>query len=126
MLGANQKKIKVQQEEQVKDNIIFEFNVSGMTCVACSNSIERLIHNEFDKKCMVSVTIILLTNKMYCTFESHVFNDKKVTPEIICEEVDMIGFECHLISITEMKGEEQLKKKKEKLVSGIIILSHIF
>ena len=88
-----------------------------MTCVACSGSIERLIHNEFDKKSLVTVSIVLLTNKMFCTFEAHVFNDKKVTPEMICEEVDMIGFECCLISITEMKGEEQLNKKKEKLVS---------
>ena len=95
----------------------FEFSVTGMTCVACSSSIERLIHNEFDKKSLITVSIVLLTNKMFCTFESHVFKDKHVTPEMICDEVDMIGFECQLISITEMKGEEQLAKKKKKLVS---------
>jgi hypothetical protein len=33
---------------------------------------------------------------------------------MICEEVEMIGFDCSLISITEMKGENQLAKKKEK------------
>jgi hypothetical protein len=54
---------------------------------------------------------------MFCTFEAHVFHDKVVTPEMVCEEVDGIGFECQLISITEMKGEEQLAKQKKKLVS---------
>ena len=88
-----------------------------MTCVACSSSIERLIHNQFDKRSLVSVSIVLLTNKMFCTFEAHVFHDKIVTPEMVCEEVDCIGFECQLISITEMKGEEQLAKKRRKLVS---------
>jgi len=33
---------------QVKDTVMFEFAVTGMTCVACTSSIERLMHNEFD------------------------------------------------------------------------------
>lgn len=94
------------EEEKVTDKVVFEFNISGMTCVACSSSIERLIHNQFDKRNLVSVSIVLLTNKMFCTFEAHVFHDKIVTPEMVCEEVDCIGFECQLLSITEMKGEE--------------------
>ena len=65
-----------------------------MTCVACSSSIERCIHKNFDQKHLVTVSIVLLTNKMFCTFEAHVFHDKVVTPEMICEEVDCIGFEC--------------------------------
>lgn len=89
-----------------------------MTCVACSSSIERLIHNEFDQKSLITVSIVLLTNKMFATFEANVFKDKLVTPEMICDEVDMIGFECQLISITEMKGEELLAKNKKKLVSS--------
>ena len=100
----DQEEIKVDQ--MIQDQVIFEFSVTGMTCVACSGSIERLIHNEFDKKSLISVSIVLLTNKMFCTFDAHVFKDKEVTPEMVCEEVDGIGFECGLISITEMKGEE--------------------
>lgn len=88
-----------------------------MSCVACTSSIERCIHKNFDGRHLVTVSIVLLTNKMFCTFEAHVFHDKVVTPEMVCEEVDGIGFECQLISITEMKGEEQLAKQKKKLVS---------
>ena len=58
---------------EMRDTIIFEFAVSGMTCVACSGSIERLMHNEFDNLKMVSVSIVLLTNKMFATFEAQVF-----------------------------------------------------
>ena len=35
-----------------------------MHCVACSSAIENLMHNEFDAKGMVAVTIALLTHKM--------------------------------------------------------------
>jgi|694.fasta_scaffold104927_5 hypothetical protein len=62
---------------------------------------------------------------MFCTFEADVFKNKLVTPEMICDEVDMIGFECQLISITEMKGEEQLAKRKRRLVSEFFILTLI-
>ena len=48
--------------------IEFTFKIEGMTCVACSNSIERLMHNSFDAKDMQSVSIVLLTHKMVTTF----------------------------------------------------------
>ena len=82
--------------------IIFEFAVNGMTCVACSSTIERAMHTEFDQKHMVDFSIALLTHKMQMTFAESVFKNKEVTPELICEEVDMIGFECNLLSITEV------------------------
>ncbi len=85
---------KIILDEKETDKVVFEFNVSGMTCVACSSSIERLIRNSFGNRSLVSVSIVLLTNKMFCTFEAHIFHDKKVTPEMVCEEVDCIGFEC--------------------------------
>ena len=53
--------IKSEQQDLVE----FEFKVGGMTCVACSSSVERLMHNEFDSRGMVSVTIVLLTHKMF-------------------------------------------------------------
>jgi copper chaperone CopZ len=92
---------------------MFEFAVSGMTCVACTSSIERLMHNEFDSRKMISVSMVLLTNKMFCTFAADVLHDKIVTPEMICEEVEMIGFDCALLSIAEMKGDQQMAKTKE-------------
>jgi len=54
---------------------------------------------------MISVSMVLLTNKMFCTFAADVFHDKTVTPEMICDEVEMIGFDCALLSIAEMKGD---------------------
>ena len=55
-------------EPSIQDLIEFEFKVGGMTCVACSSSIERLMHNEFDGKGMKSVSIVLLTCKMTAIF----------------------------------------------------------
>ena len=73
-----------------------------MTCVACSGSVERLMHNSFDKKEMVSVSIVLLTHKMIATFPQRVFTEKTVTPESICSAVFMIGFGCSLLGMTEI------------------------
>ena len=54
--------------EEEQNKIEFEFKIEGMTCVACSSSIERLMHNQFDKKGMESVSIVLLTHKMQALF----------------------------------------------------------
>ena len=96
---------KLVDEEQA-DFIEFEFKITGMTCVACSNSIERLMHNEFDAKGMKSVAIVLLTHKMKAVFIASSFATKKVTPDIICEEIDMIGFGAELIGMVEISAED--------------------
>ena len=90
------------KSHDVVNLVEFEFKVSGMTCVACSSSIERLMHNEFDKKGMVSVSIVLLTHKMTAVFEAEKFSRKEVTPEIICDEIDCIGFGAKLSSMSEI------------------------
>ena len=61
--------VLIQEEpESVQALIEFTFKIDGMTCVACSSSIERLMHNSFDAKGMASVSIVLLTHKMVATF----------------------------------------------------------
>ena len=35
---------------KIEDLIIFEFKIDGMTCVACSSSIERGMKNQFKNK----------------------------------------------------------------------------
>jgi len=92
----------------------FEFKVTGMTCVACSGSIERLMHNEFDQKGLKSVSIALLTHKMQTTFHSSVFERKEVTPDLICEEIDCIGFGCELLTITELTMQDDGGAKAKK------------
>ena len=36
--------------DKIDDLIIFEFKIDGMTCVACSSSIERGMKNQFKNK----------------------------------------------------------------------------
>jgi hypothetical protein len=73
-----------------------------MHCVACSSSIENLMNNEFSSKGMVRVTIALLTHKMQATFKSESYLNKTVTPDLICDEVECIGFGCELLTMTEI------------------------
>jgi hypothetical protein len=77
------------------------------------------MQSTFGPKDMVSNQIVLLTHKMFTTFEAKVFHDKQVTPEMVCDAVDAIGFTCSLVSITEMKGEEQTALLKAKRVRKV-------
>ena len=105
---------------QVYKEIEYEFKIGGMTCVACSSSVERLMHNEFDSKGMVKVSIVLLTHKMKVSFDS----SSAVTSDDICEEVEMIGFDCNLIQLSEIvKSGDQTKvtsKQDAKSTSNLI------
>ena len=106
---------KLVSQEDVADFIEFEFKITGMTCVACSGSIERLMHNEFDSKGMKSVAIVLLTHKMTTVFDASSFTTKKVTPEMICDEIDMIGFGAELNGMVEISAEDNQPNKKHKI-----------
>jgi hypothetical protein len=57
------------------------------------------MHTEFDKKKMKECQLALLTHKMNLTFAASVFLNKEVTPEGICDEVEMIGFGCELLNM---------------------------
>jgi hypothetical protein len=46
------------------DKTIYEFIIEGMTCVACSGSIENGIKIAFEGKGLISCAVILLTHKM--------------------------------------------------------------
>ena len=61
---------------------------------------------------MQEVSIVLLTHKLYATFPQRVFNEKIVTPEIICNTVLMIGFGCELLSMTEICEDARLNINK--------------
>ena len=80
--------------------IEYEFAIEGMTCVACSSSIERLMHSKYDSQGMKSVAIVLLTHKMTATFDSNE-DVERVNPEKICQSVLSIGFGCSLLRISE-------------------------
>ena len=92
---------------------MFEFKVTGMTCVACSGTIENAMKKEFSTKGMTDVQIALLTHKMTITFEANYFLDKRVTPDMICEEVECVGFDCELLSILEQNQKVVQKSGDE-------------
>ena len=91
-------------ESDEEDMVEMEFTIGGMTCVNCSSSIERMMHNEFDDKGLKKVSIVLLTHKMTATFTAIAFKEKTVTPDAICEEVEMIGFDCEQTGMNEISA----------------------
>ena len=67
--------------QEVDEEIIeFEFSVTGMSCVNCSNNIEKKMRGEYNDKEMQSINIILLVHKMLTRFPLRVFREKAVTP----------------------------------------------
>lgn len=62
-----------------------QFTVNGMTCSVCSGSVERTV---LSLDGVVSAQVNLLTATMTVTYD-----ESKVTPEQICNEVEDIGFE---------------------------------
>ena len=63
------------------------------------------MHSEFDSKGMISVAIVLLTHKMTAVFEADKFSKKEITPDMICDEIDCIGFGATLSGMTEISLE---------------------
>ena len=65
------------------------------------------MHNSFDAKGMQSVSIILLTHKMQAKFPQFAFESKLITPQVICDCVEMIGFGCELLGMAEISHEQR-------------------
>ena len=51
------------------------------------------------------MSIVLLTHKMNVVFEAVKFSKKEITPEMICEMIDCIGFGAKLSGMSEMSAE---------------------
>ena len=81
----------------------------------------------FEDKEMESIDIILLVHKMLVCFPQQVFDERIVTPQLICEFVKGIGFGCSLLGMSEIVNEgrrnahfgddssEELKNSKDSL-----------
>ncbi len=82
-----------------------------MTCVNCSNTIENAMKLEYETKGLVSVQIALLTHKMRIVFELSAYQQNQITPQMICDEVEMVGFGIELLEVIENNQEELLKKQ---------------
>ena len=59
----------------------YEFAVTGMSCVACSNNVERKMHEFYDNEGLQSVSVVLLTNKMVAAFIQKSHDEWSVTPD---------------------------------------------
>ena len=89
----------------------YEFIVTGMTCVACSNNIERNMHKKFDEKGLNSISVVLLTNKLQASFIRDTqdytakfddgMKDQGVNSSEIVELVSGLGFSCTLTNSKE-------------------------
>ena len=52
---------------------------------------------EFTPKGLLDVQIAVLTHKMRITFNNREFESHKLSPETICQEVEMVGFSAELL-----------------------------
>ena len=82
-----------------------------MTCVNCSNTIENAMKLEYETKGLVSVQIALLTHKMRIVFDLIAYQQNQITPQMICDEVEMVGFGIELLEVIENNQEELLKQQ---------------
>ena len=87
-----------------------DYKIEGMTCVNCSRTIENAMNTEYSAKGLISVQIALLTHKMRIVFDADEFHAHNLTPELIKEEVEMIGFGAELIEIIENNQNELLMR----------------
>jgi cation transport ATPase len=91
--------------------MILEYKIDGMTCVACSRTIENAMTAEFQYKGMISVQIALLTHKMRIVFDQDEFKKHNITAELVKDEVEMVGFSAELLEMIENNQEELLNKE---------------
>jgi len=89
------------QKNGLQPEVILEFKIDGMTCVACSRTIENAMTSEFEEKGLLKVAIALLTHKMRIVFNSQNYARHSLSPEQIKEAVEMVGFSAELLDIIE-------------------------
>ena len=89
--------------------VILEFKIDGMTCVACSRTIENAMTSEYEDKGLLKVSIALLTHKMRIVFDADNYARHSLSPEQIKEEVEMVGFTAELLEIIENNQDDLLK-----------------
>lgn len=110
-LLGNQYSIQTKEPEASNEVMAFEFKIGGMTCVNCSNAIEKAMQTEFEERGLLEVQIALLTHKMRITFGKDAYDAKEFTTDEICDEVEMIGFDCELLEIFQTGPKESKAKK---------------
>lgn len=98
-----------------------KYNITGMTCAACSSAVERVTRKmDGVTESNVNLTTALLTIT---------YDETKLTPEDIIRKVDRAGFGAELYieknkeekKEAEENAEESVQKTKHRLVCNIIL-----
>jgi len=92
------------------------FNVSGMTCSACSNHVEKSVRA---LKGITDVRVNLMANNMVVEYES------SVTPDEIISAVETAGYGASLPETDNKKAkapEDESEKMKKRFVFSLIFL----
>ena len=95
-----------------------QFNVTGMSCAACSTHVERAVSKVSGVK---QVSVSLLTNQMQVDYEA------PATAERICQAVEQAGYGASPATAEKAKGTPELEDKEtpkmvRRLVASICIL----
>ena len=98
--------------------MVLEFKIEGMTCVACSNAIEKGLTSEFKEKGLVTdsnmenhgVSVVLLMHKMRISFYKSKMESHGITPESIASEVEDLGFGAELMQQFEQRLIDSSRK----------------
>lgn len=98
--------------------MIQQFNITGMSCSACSARIEKVLSRTPGVN---SVSVNLLRNRMLLDYD-----EKQITQEIICEKVANIGFGATLFTPQSLGTKKAEENSEVRLLSIRLILSLLF
>jgi len=95
-----------------EDIIVYKFKIEGMTCVACSSSIERGLTHAFKDKGLVlnashensGVNVVLLMHQMRISLYKEAAERHNVDAKAIIDEVEDLGFGATLLEKFEIVG----------------------
>ena len=92
-----------------------KYTIKGMTCAACSSAVERVTR----KMDGVAESNVNLTTGLMTI----IYDETKVTPELIIKKVDRAGFgaELYVEENKEEKKEDDVQKTKRRLICNIIL-----
>lgn len=87
------------------------FQVSGMDCVACAQSIERVLGKQ---EGVESAVVNYGNNKLYISYD-----ETRVSDDLIQQKVDKLGFSLEEDAMSQMDSKEESLRKRQFTVEGM-------
>mmetsp|Transcript_5863 Transcript_5863/g.12753 ORF Transcript_5863/g.12753 Transcript_5863/m.12753 type:complete len:1017 (-) Transcript_5863:53-3103(-) len=78
--------------EEAGDDVVVELKVSGMTCAACSGTVERHLQSLDGVR---EATVSLVLSKAFVVLAA----DALRTPEDVMEEIELVGFDAEVVLV---------------------------